>query len=695
MGSNEIIFDLESILKKNQKVYLYMNECDISLLKTITQVNSNFMMNYPGSFCVFQFDIDSKDHTMKSAIDMLISRNFLNLIAGNNYAEAFSSIASTGKRKIFLAVRNMNQRNEIIAAGKSAGIYVEFCKINDDGSMGNCASQRPENRDLRGLQRNNDNNNRRNPANTSRKREEKPYVIKKSPEQIGISKIIVSRNVYSGDLIYDSTGTSYLLGEKVLTNNGASTYKTNANGIWVKLYDANNLNTFIESKINRMLRNPLKCQGVCWPLGVANDDQGKFRGYFFNEVKGEPLHLSVLKKAGIEKYFPNWTKIDLCVLTLTILDKIDYLHRNGILMGCINPAAIRVCDENTVFFTDTDNYQVEGYPSFVYNISFTPPELLGKKIYLTDMDSENFSVAELVFMIMMTGKTPYAVGINGNPEAEIKKMNFPYSNRKIHGNAALPSMWRFMWSHLTPFKEPFYETFQKNGKYNSQGTRRNTGFWIKLTKDFKTDLQKPVDRESLKLYPRTFKRGKNDEFYRCRYCGVEHPRFYFSNQFFDDYQICNGCIGKQSDVCFTCVDCGKTYYYTNRTALFHKQKKEQDADWKEQKHCRDCKMKTMTCSRCGKEYPYYQLINGLCPDCSSNYRNQVYTRIQCRNCGRMFDFTYGDRAFYAKKGYSLPTKCPDCRKNGNTGGYNSGRKNNSSYGSKNSSHNIWEKLFGN
>lgn len=37
--------------------------------------------------------------------------------------------------------------------------------------------------------------------------------------------------------------------------------------------------------------------------------------------------------------------------------------------------------------------------------------------------------------------------------------------------------------------------------------------------------------------------------------------------------------------------------------------------------------------------------------------------IQCRDCGCDFDFTEGEQAFYAEKGFTNdPVRCPVCRK---------------------------------
>jgi CxxC-x17-CxxC domain-containing protein len=43
-----------------------------------------------------------------------------------------------------------------------------------------------------------------------------------------------------------------------------------------------------------------------------------------------------------------------------------------------------------------------------------------------------------------------------------------------------------------------------------------------------------------------------------------------------------------------------------------------------------------------------------------NYENQ---QLQCVECGKIFDFSAEDQEFYAKKGYSSPKRCPECREN--------------------------------
>lgn len=54
------------------------------------------------------------------------------------------------------------------------------------------------------------------------------------------------------------------------------------------------------------------------------------------------------------------------------------------------------------------------------------------------------------------------------------------------------------------------------------------------------------------------------------------------------------------------------------------------------------------------------------------------TTLTCRDCGQAFVFTSGEQDFYAARGYSEPSRCPDCRAarkaergGGGGGGYSS------------------------
>ncbi len=601
-----------------------------------------------------------------------LAKPLINYLRGNNAIKVIGTGSIIGydfllkdlalqnlERGHFCFIVNKKEKFQaILSASKAANIFVQFFSLQKNGSLINV-----DFRDTRPIHK--DRAICSSPTKISNdsinKEQQKGFIIADKPERISVISIRAEKRFSSGDTLYDSKQNPIVLGESKIVHPSGISYSTNIPGIWAKVFNPESLNTFIREKVKRMLSRGVQFKGLCWPTDILCDRNGTFAGILIPPANGEPLQLSVFKQAKLQTFFPNWDKKDLCDLTITILRIIQYLHSKNVLLGCINPAAIRVVSKNEVYFIDTDNYQIEGFPTLIYNNSFTPPELHGRKIYLCNKANENYAVAVLVFMLMMPGKTPYTIGANKNVENTISERRFPFPNGNVHGSHAMPGMWRFMWSHLTPFKEVFYNTFQKGAKLEKPESRKDVGSWLGTVNYFKQELDNPIDPESLKIYPKTFKRGKHDEFYTCKYCGIAHPRFYFDGRYFDKFRICNSCIDKRSNVSFTCKACGKTYYYTNRMALFHANMKQQDSDWKDQKYCHDCKNKTISCKECYQEKPYYLIKNDRCPDCNEKRRNSTYQWVVCRDCGARFSVTVGEHEFAVQKGFSDPVRCKSCR----------------------------------
>lgn len=635
---------LIALMKNRRKIVFDDSVLKSSSFSSFFEKNSIIISKFRDSFFVPAFVLSTVDPACKQLIDSLQKRNLvqiLNYPTVDNYSKLLTQLAILDKERgswCFIVGRN-DAQHRILQAAQSAKIFVQFFAITPEGKL---------TKDIPKVNR----TEQRTPR----------FEIKKVPERIQIRPLVPVRKLSTGDCVFDSKRQPVRLVDAKIHHPNAITFSTDKEGVWAKIFLPTALNTFLYEKTKRMLSQKIVFKGLCWPIDILTNEQGVFVGTLVPPSKGEPLQLAVFKQAKLQRYFPNWNKIDLCDLTLTILRIIQYLHSKNILLGCINPAAIRVASKDEVYFLDTDNYQIEGFPTLVYNTSFTPPELLGRKIYLCGKENENYAVAMIVFMLMMTGKTPYTLGHQTTVEEAIKKRQFPFPCGNVHGNHALPGMWRFMWSHLTPLKELFYNTFQKGGKFDDPASRKSVDNWIVTIKYFRKELENPSDPESLKIYPKTFKRKKGEEFYQCKKCGIWHPKFYFDSRYFDTYRICNSCIDKRSDVSFTCKACNKTYYYTNRTALFHQMKKMNDSDWRDQKYCTDCKRKTVRCVDCHEEKPFYMINKeGRCRSCEDTRKNKVWRIERCRDCGRSFNITVGDHEFYTLKGLSEPTRCKECR----------------------------------
>lgn len=646
------LISLDTLLEGNQVVLWDTSSLKAASLKLHIQENFRLIAASRGKVLVPEFVYKALEHPQDDMALVAVDKQLYQKLEGaGSYADTFRLLQAAGHPIVSLVLNDTAKRPEIFDAATAAKLFVKFCYLNDEGKLTEppkpAAKPQPKPQSA--------------PVTPKPRPRPQGFAIKSVPERVAIAPLPANEALTLGSQVTDSKGNTYHLLKREAVSNQAVTYSTDVTGVWVKLFDSRGLTTFTEAKVRRMLTQQLNCPGICWPLDVVTDSAGCFRGYLMPGFSGTPLHLSVFKRAGIETYFPRWNKMNLCLLTLTILEKIRYLHNHNVLLGCINPAAILVSSTDKVYFTDTDNYQIEGFPTTVYNLSFTPPELLDKKIFLATRENEYFAVAQLVFMLMMPGKTPYADGSDAAPRDLIRKRNFPYAMGRFTGSYVLPGMWRMTWSHLDSLRGSFYNVFHRNGKFSAPQDRRDVGYWESAVKHYKEYLLQPENRDSLALYPTTFKKEPGETFYRCRFCGVEHPKEYFDREYFQHFQICNGCLEKQSNVFFKCDDCGRTFYYSNRTALFHRLRKMQDSDWKDQKHCSDCKSKTATCKSCGQEMPFYRLKNDLCSTCNQARLNRVCNQKYCRDCGRLFDITVKDFEYFSQPGMHMPTRCKTCR----------------------------------
>lgn len=658
---------LGGLVRRSRKLFFDSSSLDHEGFLKLARENEALICSSRHTFFVPDFALAQAGEASAAAVQRLMEKggfSCLRYSEVSDYQGFLPKVAVMSKEngQLCFVVNDPEKRRAIVAAAKNAKVFVSLFAINEEGQL--VMEQRPG----RGE---NVHTNRpatktgNAPAARQNGTREDAFTICTTPERIAVKPIRVGE-LKEGAVVFNSQGQSIRLAKRELVNPGAVTYSTDTDGVWAKIFNADAVNTFLEMKVRRMLTKQVSRPGLCWPTDVLVDRAGNFVGMLVPPAKGEPLHLSVFKQAKLQATFPNWDKRDLCDLALTILRTVEYLHSMNILLGCINPAAIRVVSKDEVYFTDTDNYQIEGFPTLVYNVSFTPPEFQGKRIYLCSKASEYYAVAVLTFMLLMPGKTPYTVERGEEAAVAVTAKRFPFPNGKIRGTGThtLPGMWRFMWSHLSPrLKDAFYHTFQKNGNYELAANRLPTSEWIRLVFGFRKDLEQPEDRESLKLYPVTFKRTSDQTFLRCEICGVYHPEFYFSRKYFDIKKVCNSCIGKASDKYFDCEECHKRFFYTNETALFHETMRQKDPSWSRQKHCRECKSKTLPCMDCGTMTPYFLLRNGRCRDCN----NVVYTVASCRDCGCRFEITVGEHAYNLSRGYGDPTRCPTCRKRRKSG----------------------------
>lgn len=471
------------------------------------------------------------------------------------------------------------------------------------------------------------------------------------------------------DYVYDSQQRMIQLKNEFISNPQSITYETSLDGLQAKIYQKQWLQiSYFKDKVQKMLEKPINVEGICWPKDFLYDEQKKFVGILVPKSEGYQLKQDLMSQTGIQTNFPNWDRKDLTHLVRVILEKIVYLQNRNVIFGLLNTSAIFVKDIDHVYFADMDSYQIEGYPILTHERVLQAPELQNEdtSLRLYTKQQDNYEIALLVFMLLMPGKFPYNKGNNADISKSIEKKMFAFrygeGGKVEHGAREYFGLWRFVWSHLgNDLKKAFYFTFQNGQAYSLPEQRKYANFWLNKVKALEEELKNPYDRESLKIFPRTFKRYSGMKTIRCQKCQIDHPDFYYK---YPEKQICNSCLGKPSETHFECKSCHKIYYYDYLT-LFKYEKLAKTKGFSMPTHCPYCRSDRELCKGgCNKTVPLYRLNKyGKCPECAA----KIVRRYQCRDCRKWIELTQSQVDFYREKSLNLPVRCEKCRRERNNG----------------------------
>lgn len=373
----------------------------------------------------------------------------------------------------------------------------------------------------------------------------KSFVICSQVRSTPDSKNCVSGTIKERTTLYTQSNQKIVLTEKLDEGGEGIVYKTNTPHI-AKVYFPEKNTIHKLEKIKLLISKPLNCPGICAPTEILYNSKHQFVGYLMPKACGTKLS-TISIKPKFKNMFPQWSKRDMVELTVTILQKIKYLHDRNVILGDINTNNIMFTSSTDVYFVDVDSYQIEDFPCPVGTIPYTPPELLNKGHYrdfLRTKGNEYFAVAALLFTLMVQGQQPYTQKDSNDMKANILNMDFPYAlgNRK---NSKTPNgYWRYMWSHLPVFlKKAFYNTFSRGGDYSTEQTRLNADQWLAMFNEFLRLLDSgeygAQDSMSENIYPTRFKKRKGGIYVFCSCCHNETDQQYCENG------VCLDCRRKQ------------------------------------------------------------------------------------------------------------------------------------------------------
>lgn len=244
-------------------------------------------------------------------------------------------------------------------------------------------------------------------------------------------------------------------------------------GYVVKIYHKGQLNKLRLKKIFLMEKKQVRYDGLCWPEKVVFSEKGEPVGYLMKKIYGKSLDSILDSDESLLKEFPHWKKQDTVKLAIDILQKIQYLHLFGILIGDLRLKNIVVDKEGNPCLVDLDSCQIDNLPCPIGFPDFTPPELqkVEFKKQLRSYYNESFSSSVLLFKILFCGLHPYDQKYGADTiEEEISSMSFPYPKEAGGDFTRIPwGGYESMWKNTPVQMQSFlYNIFKTGHRYNVQ-----------------------------------------------------------------------------------------------------------------------------------------------------------------------------------------------------------------------------------
>lgn len=415
----------------------------------------------------------------------------------------------------------------------------------------------------------------------------------------------VSKPVAVGDYVLDQLGNRHkLISQLGRTGGEGSVYETDS-GYAAKIYKSEK-NTFSRyKKIQSLIQidNHL-FTNVALAKSILFNDRREPVGYIMAKAKGTPLKTSVMIPQLLKTKFAHFQRIDLVKIARNITKTVEQLHKNGVIIGDINPSNILITNKADIFFIDTDSFQVSGIPCPVGMVPYTRVMHHGKPYdsYLRTVEDDTFALMTLVFQILFPGKLPYSFSGGGSEKENMHPQNFPYKcpDEPKAFSKVPDGTWVYIWSHLPKkLKLLFCQTF-------------------------KNDTLPPIEKIVKRL---------NQYIYQIE-------QGYQSNEIFPKgYKEIDAqgrvIVGYYKTM--ICKQCKKEFGLTSSEVRFYDQH--------------------------GKPYPTLCKVCRSIKKKHTQKSKETGVRLRCCDCHNEFTLTKGEMEFYTKKALSLPKRCKTCRKN--------------------------------
>ncbi|MCG8327294.1 MAG: hypothetical protein MI974_06385 [Chitinophagales bacterium] len=307
----------------------------------------------------------------------------------------------------------------------------------------------------------------------------------------------------TGSLIYlERENKGIRLGKEIASEKEGIIYETERENLVCKIFKNESRTSLKRSKLQLMTSRIFHERGICWPTSMVYNSYLEFVGFAMPKAKGVEIHKIIQQENSFTGNSLKWKRKDLIDISIDLMQKIKILHDEyNVFIGNISLGDILVTENRKTYLVDTDSYQVGNFPtSNRENINFLAPEILDENLdeILRTRNHERYTIAALLFMILMPGQTPYARQDEAFARHSIKNKEFPYPYKKDRGVRMPPGLPRYMWSHLhSLIREAFYQTFK-----NKTVKRLDAKDWVDLLGKYKWVIDN--GSHSNEIFPTSF-----------------------------------------------------------------------------------------------------------------------------------------------------------------------------------------------
>ncbi len=266
--------------------------------------------------------------------------------------------------------------------------------------------------------------------------------------------------------VFDPTGTALALRKSdVLAHGGEGViYKFTKNPAFLikickddTLRDSRKLTAFRE-RLNAMLSLE-ECRNapfLAWPLMPVFDQNKNVIGFVMRKTSGRTLR-ALYAPCQVKRFFPGWNRLSVTQVALNLVNAVQMLARHRVLVNDFNPDNFLIDPFGRVRLIDCDSFQIPGagnnqntFLTRTFTPEYTAPELLfHPELFNRERTPEQvrFSLAVVVYMILMSGLHPYAQCGGTDPVDNLKSGKCPLARRD---GVRLPVGWFKSVSWLTP-----------------------------------------------------------------------------------------------------------------------------------------------------------------------------------------------------------------------------------------------------